>query len=92
MEIKFQKRHQPLVQPLHTDTGAFTVYIATHTMLLQRFCKPTLSAPCSCVYITPCLTTPLVRLITTFACVTLPECADFCTGAEHSYPNLLLIE
>ena len=43
----------------------------------------------SCVYITPCLSTPLVRLITTFACITLPEC--FCMGVQHSCPNLLLL-
>ena len=31
-------------------------------------------------------------LITTFACVTLPECcAEFCVGVQHSSPNLLLI-
>ena len=40
---------------------------------------------------TRCLTTPLVRLITTIACVTLPECsADFCMGVQHSCPYLLL--
>ena len=42
--------------------------------------------------ITPCQTTSLVRLITTFACITLPECsAGFCMGVQHSCPNLLLI-
>ena len=69
-----------------------TVYSSTRqftqvtSLWIDKLC-----ASCSCVYITPCLTAPLVRLITTFACVTLPECCvDFCMGVQHSYPNLLL--
>ena len=62
-----------------------------HTVQVTTGSCPTvqwIKQHCSCAYSAK----PLVRLITTFACVILPErCVDFSIVVQHSYPNLLLL-
>ena len=73
-----------LISHMQLCTG--TVYTAAQGWF-SRLSGCCIGAWICCIHITPC-TTPLVRLITTFAYVTLLECcADFCMGIQHSCPN-----
>ena len=71
---------------VYSSTRQFTQVTTGSCPMVQAVCPMQL-----CLHNTLFNYTPLVRLITTFACITLPEfCADFCMGVQHSYPNLLL--